>query len=84
MHGVRPRRGGDRVKPTAPERDKEVGIPMKRIYGFILGLAVLAAPMAAVSGLASADPTTKPMDYQQVTDTVVPVSYTHLTVRLPP
>lgn len=44
---------------------------MKRIYGFILGLAVLAAPMAAVSGLASADPTTKPMDYQQVTDTVV-------------
>ena len=44
---------------------------MKRIYGFILGLAVLVAPMAAVSGLASADPTTKPMDYQQVTDTVV-------------
>jgi len=44
---------------------------MKRIYGFILGLAVLAAPMAALSGLASADPTTKPMDYQQVTDTVV-------------
>jgi len=44
---------------------------MKRIYGFILGLAVLAAPMAAMSGLASADPTTKPMDYQQVTDTVV-------------
>ncbi len=44
---------------------------MKRIYGFILGLAVLAAPMAAMSALASADPTTKPMDYQQVTDTVV-------------
>ena len=44
---------------------------MKRIYGFILGLAVLVAPTAAVSGLASADPTTKPMDYQQVTDTVV-------------
>ena len=44
---------------------------MKHIYGFILGLAVLVAPMAAVSGLASADPTTKPMDYQQVTDTVV-------------
>jgi hypothetical protein len=44
---------------------------MKRIYGFILGLAVLAAPMAAMSALACADPTTKPMDYQQVTDTVV-------------
>jgi peptidoglycan DL-endopeptidase RipA len=44
---------------------------MKRIYGFILGLAVLVAPAAAVSGLASADPTTKPTDYQQVTDTVV-------------
>ena len=44
---------------------------MKRIYGFIVGLAVLAAPMAAMSGLASADPTTKPTDYQQVTDTVV-------------
>ena len=44
---------------------------MKRIYGFIVGLAVLAAPMAAMSGLASADPATKPTDYQQVTDTVV-------------
>ncbi len=48
---------------------------MKRIYGFILGLAVLVAPIAALivvtPGLASADPTTKPMDYQQVTDTVV-------------
>jgi hypothetical protein len=44
---------------------------MKRIYGLIVGLAVLAAPMAAMSALASADPTTKPMDYQQVTDTVV-------------
>jgi peptidoglycan DL-endopeptidase RipA len=51
---------------------------MKRIYGFILGLTILVAPMAAMlvapsglSGLASADPTTKPMDYQQVTDTVV-------------
>jgi len=48
---------------------------MKRIYGFILGLAVLVAPMAALTvvtpGLASADPTTKPMDYQQVTDSVV-------------
>jgi len=63
------------LRPKAPERDKEVGIPMKRIYGLIIGLTMLVAPMAALTvvtpGLASADPTTKPMDYQQVTDSVV-------------
>jgi peptidoglycan DL-endopeptidase RipA len=55
----------------APERDKEVGFPMKRIYGFVIGLAMLVAPMVATAGLASADPATKPTDYQQVTDVVV-------------
>jgi peptidoglycan DL-endopeptidase RipA len=44
---------------------------MKRIYGLIIGLAMLVAPIAAMSGLASADPTPKPMDYQQVADVVV-------------
>ena len=52
---------------------------MKRICGFIVGLAMLVAPiaasvvasMAAMPGLASADPATKPVDYQQVTDVVV-------------
>ena len=55
----------------APERDKEVGFPMKRIYGFVIGLAMLVAPMVATASLASADPATKPTDYQQVTDVVV-------------
>jgi peptidoglycan DL-endopeptidase RipA len=55
----------------APERDKEVGFPMKRIYGFVIGLAMLVAPMVATASSASADPATKPTDYQQVTDVVV-------------
>jgi peptidoglycan DL-endopeptidase RipA len=63
------------LRPKAPERDKEVGIPMKRIYGLIIGLALLVAPMSAsimaTSGLANADPITKPMDYQQATDMVI-------------
>jgi len=48
---------------------------MKRIYGLIIGLALLVAPMSAsimaTSGLANADPITKPMDYQQATDMVI-------------
>ncbi len=48
---------------------------MKRIYGLVIGLIMLVAPMVALMvatpGPATADPTTKPMDYQQVTDTVV-------------
>src|ERR1700722_3719431 len=71
MHGVRPRRGGGSREAHSAREGQGGWYPMKRIYGFILGLAVLAAPMAAMSALASADPTTKPMDYQQVTDTVV-------------
>jgi cell wall-associated NlpC family hydrolase len=63
------------LRPKAPERDKEVGIPMKRIYGLIIGLALLVAPMSAsimaTSGVANADPITKPMDYQQATDMVI-------------
>src|SRR5271154_4887410 len=63
------------LRPKAPERDKEVGIPMKRIYALIIGLALLVAPMSASimasSGLANADPITKPMDYQQATDIVI-------------
>jgi hypothetical protein len=43
---------------------------MKRIYSFAIGLAMLVAPMATV-GLAAADPGTRQMDYQQVTDIVV-------------
>ncbi|BBZ52873.1 NlpC/P60 family peptidoglycan-binding protein RipD [Mycobacterium heidelbergense] len=43
---------------------------MKRIYAFAIGLAMLVAPLAA-TGIATADPTTKPMDYQQATDVVI-------------
>jgi peptidoglycan DL-endopeptidase RipA len=43
---------------------------MKRIYSFAIGLAMLVAPMAT-AGLAAADPGTRQMDYQQVTDLVV-------------
>jgi peptidoglycan DL-endopeptidase RipA len=43
---------------------------MKRIYSFAIGLAMLVAPMAT-AGLAAADPGTRQMDYQQVTDIVV-------------
>ncbi|ORB72953.1 inv protein [Mycobacterium scrofulaceum] len=43
---------------------------MKRIYAFAIGLAMLAAPMVAAA-IASADPGTRPMDYQQATDVVI-------------
>lgn len=43
---------------------------MKRIYAFAIGLAMLAAPMIAAA-IASADPGTRPMDYQQATDVVI-------------
>jgi peptidoglycan DL-endopeptidase RipA len=47
---------------------------MKRIYAFAVGLAMMVAPMVpmvAAPDLAAADPGTRPMDYQQVTDIVV-------------
>jgi peptidoglycan DL-endopeptidase RipA len=43
---------------------------MKRIYAFLIGLAMLVTPMVT-AGIATADPGTRPMDYQQVTDIVV-------------
>ncbi len=44
---------------------------MKRIYSFAVGVAMLMAPMAVAPGLAAADPGTRSMDYQQVTDVVI-------------
>ena len=44
---------------------------MKRIYAFAIGLVILVAPMVAALGIAAADPGTRPMDYQQVTDVVI-------------
>jgi peptidoglycan DL-endopeptidase RipA len=43
---------------------------MKRIYAFAIGLAMLVAPLATAS-IATADPGTRSMDYQQATDIVV-------------
>ncbi len=43
---------------------------MKRIYAFAIGLAMLVAPLATAS-IATADPGTRSMDYQQATDVVV-------------
>jgi peptidoglycan DL-endopeptidase RipA len=43
---------------------------MKRIYAFAIGLAMLVAPLVTAS-MATADPGTRPMDYQQATDVVV-------------
>ena len=43
---------------------------MKRIYALAIGLAMLVAPLAT-AGIATADPGTRPMDYQQATDIVV-------------
>lgn len=44
---------------------------MKRIYSFAIGLAILAAPMAAAPEIAAADPGLRTTDYQQATDVVV-------------
>lgn len=44
---------------------------MKRIYSFAIGLAILAAPMAAPAIEAAADPGIRSTDYQQATDIVV-------------
>jgi hypothetical protein len=44
---------------------------MKRIYSFAIGLAILAAPVAATPVIAAADPGARAMDYQQATDVVV-------------
>src|ERR1700756_3796094 len=65
--------GGGRVnraEATDPTEPREVATPMKRIYSFAIGLALLVAPMAT-AGLAAADPGVRQMDYQQVTDIVV-------------
>ncbi|OBI80456.1 NlpC/P60 family peptidoglycan-binding protein RipD [Mycobacterium sp. 1245805.9] len=43
---------------------------MKRMFAFAVGLAMLVAPLATAS-IATADPGTRPMDYQQATDIVV-------------
>jgi peptidoglycan DL-endopeptidase RipA len=66
----RPMRAVTAPKPKAPERDKEIGIQMNRIYAFVIGLALLVTPMVG-TGIATADPAPKPLDYQQVTDVVV-------------
>jgi hypothetical protein len=45
---------------------------MKRICGFVIGLALLVmAPVMVNPALATADPGTRPMDYQQATDVVI-------------
>ncbi len=53
---------------TAPT--PEEGIHMSRIYAFVVGLALLVAPLVTL-GLATADPGARQMDYQQATDVVV-------------
>jgi peptidoglycan DL-endopeptidase RipA len=58
------------AEATDPTESREVGTPMKRIYSFAIGLAMLAAPVVAPC-LASADPGVRPTDYQQATDVVV-------------
>ncbi|CEJ52568.1 NLP/P60 family protein [Mycobacterium tuberculosis variant caprae] len=48
--------------------------PMKRSMksgSFAIGLAMMLAPMVAAPGLAAADPATRPVDYQQITDVVI-------------
>ena len=48
------------------------GIEMKRICGFVIGLALLVmAPVMVSPVLATADPGARSMDYQQATDVVV-------------
>jgi peptidoglycan DL-endopeptidase RipA len=45
---------------------------MKRIYAFAIGVALLlVAPLMVNPALATADPGTRPMDYQQATDVVI-------------
>jgi peptidoglycan DL-endopeptidase RipA len=44
---------------------------MKRIYSLAIGLAILAAPVAAGTAIATADPGIRSTDYQQATDVVV-------------
>ena len=44
---------------------------MKRIYTVAIGLVMMVAPMVAAPGLASADPATRPVDYQQLSDVVI-------------
>jgi len=45
---------------------------MKRICGFVIGLALLVmAPVMVIPALGTADPGTRPMDYQQATDVVI-------------
>ncbi len=48
----------------------EEGNPMNRIYAFAVGLVMLVAPVVAPA-VAAADPGTRPMDYQQITDVVI-------------
>ena len=45
---------------------------MKRICGFVIGLALLVmAPVAVIPALTTADPGARSMDYQQATDVVI-------------
>ncbi len=45
---------------------------MKRIYAFVIGVALLlVAPLMGNPALATADPGTRTMDYQQATDVVI-------------
>jgi peptidoglycan DL-endopeptidase RipA len=69
-HGTAADARSHRAEPTDPTESREVATPMKRIYSFAIGLAMLVAPMAT-AGLAAADPGVRQMDYQQVTDIVV-------------
>src|SRR6201993_4467097 len=69
-HGTAADARSHRAEATDPTESREVATPMKRIYSFAIGLALLVAPMAT-AGLAAADPGTRPMDYQQATDVVV-------------
>jgi peptidoglycan DL-endopeptidase RipA len=69
-HGTAADARSHRAEATDPTESREVATPMKRIYSFAIGLAMLLAPMAT-AGLAAADPGVRQMDYQQVTDVVV-------------
>jgi cell wall-associated NlpC family hydrolase len=58
------------VTATEAQDPKKVVSQMNRIYGFAIGLAMLAAALVT-PGIATADPGTRSMDYQQATDIVV-------------